>query len=295
MAGGSKKAEGEFAAGDRMRWLVSYSDFVTLLLALFIVLFAIEAIKKTSLQELASSVRQALHMSPSGVMPLKRQQAVSTPYEEIAPSPDIEATGVPGKKESDVMDVISVSRQIVEELQQAMFPLIKEGLVEVRRHDLWIEIELKDKILFPSGAAELLPAARQPLEEVRKVIERFPYPVRVEGHTDNMPVRRKAPYPSNWELSAARAASVVRLFQEEGIDPRRMAVVGYGEQHPIADNATPQGRAQNRRVVIAIKAGPDPRERQENQQDLTPPGQQSGQIRPLPQALINRTPPASHP
>jgi chemotaxis protein MotB len=165
----------------------------------------------------------------------------------------------------------------------------------VRRHDLWIEIELKDRILFPSGAAELLPAARQPLEEVRKVIERFPYPVRVEGHTDNLPVRRKAPFPSNWELSAARAASVVRLFQEEGIDPGRMAVVGYGEHHPIADNGTPQGRAQNRRVVIAIKAGPDPRESPEDHQDLTQPGQQSGQIRPLPQGLNKPMLPASHP
>lgn len=293
MAGGGKKSAENLASGDRMRWLVSYADFVTLLLALFIVLFAIEAIKKASLQEVVSSVRQALHMSPSGVMPLKRQQAVSTPYEDMAPSPDIEATGVPGKKEADVVDVIAVSRQIVEELQQAMFPLIQEGLVEVRRHDLWVEIELKDRILFPSGAAELLPEAREPLEEVRKVVARFPYPVRVEGHTDNLPMRRRGPFPSNWELSAARAASVVRLFQEEGVDPKRMAVVGYGEQHPIADNTTPQGRAQNRRVVIAIKAGPDPRQPQQESsasQGQTPSLGNQDRIRPLSDILPHQPP-----
>ncbi len=269
-----------------MRWLVSYADFITLLLALFIVLYAIAVSKKASMEEVRSAVRQALHMSPSGVMPLKRQQAVSTPYEEIAPSPDIEATGVPGKKEADVVDVIAVSRQIVEELQQAMFPLIKEGLVEVRRHDLWVEIELKDRVLFPSGSAELLPAASKPLEDVRKVIARFPYPVRVEGHTDNIPVRRHGSFPSNWELSAARAASVVRLFQQQGVDPRRMAVVGYGEQQPIADNATPQGRAQNRRVVIAIKAGPDPRQEtgdRDGDQEYWPHPEQE-RIRALPPA-----------
>ena len=291
MAGGGKKSAGDLSSGDRMRWLISYADFVTLLLALFIVLFAIEAVKKTSLQEVVSSVRQALNMSPSGVMPLKRQQAVSTPYEDMAPSPDIEATGVPGKKEADVVDVIAVSRQIVEELQQAMFPLIQEGLVEVRRHDLWVEIELKDRILFPSGAAELLPGARQPLEEVRKVIARFPYPIRVEGHTDNLPMRRRGTFPSNWELSAARAASVVRLFQEEGVDPRRMAVVGYGEQHPIADNTTPQGRAKNRRVVIAIKAGPDPRQESSPvPQNQAPSSSGQDRIRSLPEILPHQPP-----
>lgn len=287
MAGGAKKSADDLAAGDRMRWLVSYADFITLLLALFIVLYAIAVSKKASMEQVRSAVRQALHMSPSGVMPLKRQQAVSTPYEEIAPSPDIEATGVPGKKEADVVDVIAVSRQIVEELQQAMFPLIKEGLVEVRRHDLWVEIELKDRVLFPSGSAELLPIASKPLEDVRKVIARFPYPIRVEGHTDNIPVRRHGSFPSNWELSAARAASVIRLFQQQGIDPRRMAVVGYGEQHPIADNTTPQGRAQNRRVVIAIKAGPDPRQEaagdRDGDQEYWPHPEQE-RIRALPPA-----------
>lgn len=268
-----------------MRWLVSYADFITLLLALFIVLFAIAVSKKASMAEVQSAMRQALRMSPSGVMPLKRQQAVSTPYEDIAPSPDIEATGVPGKKEADVVDVIAVSRQIVEELRQAMFPLIQEGLAEVRRRDLWVEIELKDRVLFPSGSAELLPAAIKPLEEARKVIERFPYPLQVEGHTDNVPVRRGGSFPSNWELSAARAASVVRLFEQQGIDPRRMAVVGYGEQHPIADNATPQGRAQNRRVVIAIKAGLDPRQQAEDRDHSMWPQPQQEQIRPLPPTI----------
>jgi len=116
---------------------------------------------------------------------------------------------------------------------------------------MWLEIEINTDILFPSGAAGFASSAEPVLDKLAEVLKPFPNPIRVEGHTDNRPVHTAA-YPSNWELSAARAASVVHQFTKAGIDPLRLEIVGFGEFHPRQANDTPEGRNANRRVAILV-------------------------------------------
>ena len=114
-----------------------------------------------------------------------------------------------------------------------------------------MEVEIKTSILFPSGSAILQPEALPILSEIADILKDFPNPIHVEGFTDSVPINTVA-FPSNWELSAGRAASVVHLFTKDGVEPRRMAAIGLGEYRPIADNATAEGRNKNRRVVLLI-------------------------------------------
>ncbi len=121
----------------------------------------------------------------------------------------------------------------------------------VRRNDFWIEVEMRTDILFPSGSARLADSATGILERLANVLAPFPNPIRVEGHTDDKPIRTPV-FNSNWELSAARAGSVVRVLQSHGVAPGRLAVIGYGEQRPLKSNTTSEGRNANRRVVVVI-------------------------------------------
>jgi chemotaxis protein MotB len=124
-------------------------------------------------------------------------------------------------------------------------------MVTIRRNDFWIEVEMRTDILFPSGSARLADDAATVIERLGTVLAPFPNPIRVEGYTDNKPIKTAVFY-SNWELSAARAGSVVRVLATHGVSPDRLAVIGYGEQRPLKANDTPEGRNANRRVVIVI-------------------------------------------
>ena len=112
---------------------------------------------------------------------------------------------------------------------------------------------MQTDVLFPTAVARIADAARPALVRLADILEPFPNPIRVEGHTDNVPISTER-FPSNWELSAARAASVVRLFEQQGVEPSRMAALGLGEHAPVADNSTPAGRNRNRRVLVVILA-----------------------------------------
>ena len=137
------------------------------------------------------------------------------------------------------------------QVQDAMQSLIDAKLVTVRRENMWLEIEINADILFASGAGDFTPAAEPVLDKLAEVLKPFPNPIRVEGHTDDRPIRTSA-FPSNWELSAARAASVVHQFTRQGIDPLRLEIVGFGEFHPRQPNDTSEGRNANRRVAVLV-------------------------------------------
>ncbi len=141
--------------------------------------------------------------------------------------------------------------RVADDVVKAMSGLVKRNLVVVRRKQYWIEVEIRTDILFPSGSTRLAPNAIGIIRRLADVLARFPNPVRVEGFTDNVPIRTVQFY-SNWELSAARAGSVVHVLSDRGVASDRLAVVGFGEQHPLASNATPQGRNANRRVTVVI-------------------------------------------
>src|SRR6185437_12410168 len=143
--------------------------------------------------------------------------------------------------------LIGMQRQV----QDAMQSLIDAKLVTVRRENMWLEIEINADILFPSGAGEFAPSAEPVLDKLAEVLKPFPNPIRVEGHTDDRPIHTAA-FPSNWELSAARAASVVHLFMDHGIAPERLAVLGFGQYREVMPNTTAAGRNANRRVAVVI-------------------------------------------
>jgi chemotaxis protein MotB len=141
--------------------------------------------------------------------------------------------------------------RVADEVARAMDQLVRKDMVTVRRSDFWIEVEMRTDILFPSGSARLADHAVDIIERLGGVLAPFPNPIRVEGHTDNKPIKTAVFY-SNWELSAARAGSVVRVLSTHGVSPDRLAVIGYGEQRPMKANDTEDGRNANRRVVVVI-------------------------------------------
>jgi chemotaxis protein MotB len=153
------------------------------------------------------------------------------------------------EQDDDLGDVSDVA----ENVRKNMSPLLKMAEVALKVKKSWVEIELDSSKLFVSGSARLARGAVEILGDLATVLKTFRNPIQVEGFTDNVPIRTLA-FPSNWELSAARAASVVHLFTKIGVDPSRMVAIGYGEHRPVADNATAAGRARNRRVVLVIPA-----------------------------------------
>jgi chemotaxis protein MotB len=148
--------------------------------------------------------------------------------------------------------------QIASSMREAFGDLIASEQLTVRGNELWVEIELNSSLLFPSGDAVPNDTAFELIEKVARILAPYENPIHVEGFTDNLPIAT-AQYPSNWELSAARAASIVRMLSMDGVNPGRLAAVGYGEFQPVADNATAEGRSRNRRVVLVVSRNLDVR------------------------------------
>jgi chemotaxis protein MotB len=182
-------------------------------------------------------------ITPTVLFKLPRMPAeTSSPRDAAAPTIGVKnpAEAVPG-----------VLVRMEQQVHEAMQELIAAKLVTVKRESLWLEVEINADILFPSGSGDFSSEALPVLDRLAAVLKPFPNPIRVEGHTDDRPIR-SANFPSNWELSAARAASVVHEFTKFGIDPLRLEIVGFGEYHPLQPNETVAGRNANRRVAILI-------------------------------------------
>jgi len=141
--------------------------------------------------------------------------------------------------------------QVSDQLETALAPFIDDKLVSVKRNDYWIELEMNSELLFLSGQAALSAKAPPALKKIAQVVNSLPNAINVEGHTDNKPIGTLI-FPSNWELSSARATSVVQELIKAGTDPTRLSAVGYGEFHPIGDNSTEEGRFKNRRVTLVL-------------------------------------------
>ena len=148
--------------------------------------------------------------------------------------------------------------RIADRVRASLSPLIDKNFIKVTHTRLWVEIEINTSILYSSGSAELEIEAFTPLKKLSEVLRKLPNHIDVEGYTDNLPINTPV-YPSNWELSASRAASVVHLFAKQGVSPNRLAAIGYGQFRPIGDNNTLKGRRQNRRVKVIILADKDSR------------------------------------
>jgi chemotaxis protein MotB len=251
-------------------WAIPYGDLVTLLFALFTVMYAMSSVNEGKFRVLSDSLIAAFHGAPKSLQPvnigdkqpgkggekplvgiqptafikIKEQKggidATQSPRDPDAETPRQEPNKAPGA-------LIRMERQV----QDAMQALIDAKLVTVRRESMWLEIEINTDILFPSGAGDFSAEAAPVLDKLAEVLKPFPNPIRVEGHTDDRPIKT-ASFPSNWELSAARAASVVHEFTKAGIDPLRLEIVGFGQFHPRQSNDTVEGRNANRRVSILV-------------------------------------------
>lgn len=239
------------------RWLVSYADFITLLFAFFVVMYSISSVNEGKYRVLSDSISAAFDASAPG-LPIKLSNPLKPPIisrslqskDASEPTPSNLNPATYGGVEASKEDKINLEK-IAKRIEKGLAPLIDKKLVKIGKNDLWIEIEIKSSILFPSGVAQLQPQAIPVMRKVAKIISDFDNQVQVEGFTDNVPIDTDE-FPSNWELSAARSASVVHLFSKSGIKPQRLSAVGYGEFKPVATNDTAQGRRKNRRIKIIV-------------------------------------------
>jgi chemotaxis protein MotB len=221
------------------RWAIPYGDLVTLLLAFFVVMYSISQVSEGKYRVLSDSLNAAFRGTPTTVVPIQIGERAATTV--AAPLVQLPAE-----------QTLMALRQLEQQAAAAMGPLIAQGLVDVTSKDGKLSIAIRSDILFASGSAQLSAEAQPVIRKLGQVLSGFPVNIRIEGHTDNVPVVG-GQYPSNWELSAARSVSVVHLLVDEGVAPEKLSAVGYGEFHPVVPNATPDGRNANRRVVLTVE------------------------------------------
>ncbi len=218
------------------RWLLSYADFVTLLLAVFIVLFAFSRTQRQSIQAISAGIHSG--------------------FEQLgldAPSGPASGDGTPQPKRAGALTPLPFNTtELKTQLEGVLGDAIDKHEIVVQQTSEGLIISLRDFGFFNSGDATLLPGAAVELKRTAKVLIEHNLEVRVEGHSDDQPIHT-ALFQSNWELSTARATSVLRLLLEDAsFPPGRISVAGYGPYRPVADNATPEGRRMNRRVDLVI-------------------------------------------
>jgi chemotaxis protein MotB len=242
-------------------WAIPYGDLVTLLLAFFVVMYAVSSVNEGKYRVMADAMSVAfggqtntltpieLGEAPPGATPLDAPGARAPRNAHAQPLFDLPAVQATAAG-SDKLHAIGAR------IERALSGLVAQGAVTVRRSRTHIEVEIQSDLLFASGSARPSDAARTAIAQLATALRDEPNGIRVEGYTDDVPIRTAA-FRSNWELSAARAASVVHALGEGGVDESRLAVVGYGEHRPAADNATDAGRNRNRRVQLVILAAPD--------------------------------------
>jgi chemotaxis protein MotB len=240
-------------------WAIPYGDLVTLLFALFTVMYAMSSVNEGKFRVLSDAMIAAFNGSPKSMHPVNMGEPEpgkggEKPLIGITPTALIKIKSqdspapIPKPPSADIPgSLIRMEREV----QDAMRALIDAKLITVKRENMWLEIEINTDILFSSGSGAFSSSAEPVLDKLADVLKPFPNPIRVEGHTDNRPIHTAA-FPSNWELSATRAASVVHQFTKQGIDPLRLEIVGFGEFHPRQANSSAEGRNANRRVAVLV-------------------------------------------
>jgi chemotaxis protein MotB len=227
------------------RWLISYADFITLLFAFFVVMYSLSSPDNGKYRLFTASLSESFKS-------LGQQETVPPANE----NEELLKTLV-AKRDSKLLEQIRNQKEamqaIVSDVNRAISPLLKSGQVMVTQSEHGIKIDINASALFNQGDARLLGDASETLTEVAKVLKNGSQAIEVEGHTDDVPIKTPQ-FPSNWELSSARASSVVRLFIDNGVDAKRLSAVGYADNHPLQPNDTPEGRALNRRVTVIILA-----------------------------------------
>lgn len=239
-ANGGGGGGGHDGAG-MMRWLLTYADLITLLMAFFVVMYAMSSVDKKKYEMISASLRQALHTEGAGsnlIADHVGQGQIDAPVPQDAQ----EIRKAENAEFQQIIDKVK-NNSTPEEMGSVVFIVDERGLV----------ISFLDTLLFDLGQADLRSNALPVLDKVAAAVKPSAQILRVEGHTDDLPIAT-VQYPSNWELSAARAISVTRYFiVKHGIDPRRLSATGYGEYRPlVANNSSEDNRKRNRRVDIVV-------------------------------------------
>ena len=265
-------------------WAIPYGDLVTLLLGFFVVMYSISSVNSGKYRVLSNALSAAFRGTPLSPQPISigeppanvseqmpisqvnRMFAAGMPAYMRMPLPQARGTerdgaqrpgsADPRQAQNEALAEAEVARAreldaIAADVSGVMSNLIKSNAVQVHKLGDAVEVQISADILFASGMAEPAPAALPVLANLAEALKPWPNAVQVEGHTDDLPVHSGA-FRSNWELSGARAGSVVRLFTEHGVNPQRLAVVGYGQYRPLQANSSAAGRNANRRVAIII-------------------------------------------
>lgn len=214
-------------------WLATYGDMVTLLLCFFVLLFSFATLDVQKFEAIAQSMSGSLGVLDSGT---------TVNLEPLVGS-------FPGDSPTDEDEEF---RKLYEEMSEYIRENELEASITLRLDERGLLVRFLDNVLFDSGKADLKPKAREIINKVADIIKENEKNVRIEGHTDNVPINTPR-FPSNWELSTARAVNVVKyLIEVNGIEARRLSASGYSDQHPVDDNDTPEGRQKNRRVDMVI-------------------------------------------
>jgi chemotaxis protein MotB len=240
------------------RWLVTYADMLTVLMALFLVMFAISVVDQTKAEKLAGSVREYFGTGPTlmdGGDGLLEDQKPGNAEEQLAI--DIQAAvAALDEKKAREKAVASENDELAEVQRRITESLTEKGLQDSVRFQIdergLVVTIVTDEVLFALGSADLLPAGRTVLDGVGPALVPMPNPITVEGHTDNLPISGR--FMSNWELSTQRATTVLRHMMENyGLPAARLSAAGYADQRPLVEN-TPEQRAINRRVEVIVRA-----------------------------------------
>lgn len=256
-----KKQNDPGHAPNHERWVISYADLLTLLLATFVVLYASSVRNKLKEDQVAEAFVKAFHGSPSTVIVTQPTGSQGVLQHNVSPIPnhDVAAgskTSQQNKKiDQQITKDLNNMKEISTQLQAMFQPEIDKNKIAMDNTPLTLSISLNDSVLFASGQTNLKPEAQALLSKIANGLMKLPpgYKIVVRGYTDNQPISTPQ-FPSNWSLSAERAISVVQLFLKSGIQGDDLGAEGFGQYDPIASNDTADGRYQNRRVVILVQA-----------------------------------------
>jgi chemotaxis protein MotB len=241
MARRSKRPEHD----NHERWMVSYADFITLLFAFFVVMYGISSVNEGKYKVFGAAINKAFGTKSSAT----EGGSVHLTEEEIYFKSLVDRRNArlaeKQRKQNERM------KNLANTLNDAMSKFVKNGQMNVSQTGRGVEIEINASALFNQGEADIQPEAKKTLADAAKVLVDNEYAIEVEGHTDNLPIST-AKFPSNWELSSARASSVVRLFIDQGVVAKRLKAVGSADNQPVVPNDSPEGRARNRRVTITV-------------------------------------------
>ena len=230
------------------RWVISYADFVTMLLALFMVMFATSSMGDLKVKDVNKSIQKVFN-AQSVTTNTKDTENVKNVETQQDPQSTFDNTG---KTILDGNNGILDTETVLQKMKQLENDTELQTSVKVLKTDRGVVIRLNDTMLFDTGSAIIKPQAKATLDKISSSLASFENPVLIEGHTDSMPIRTEK-YPSNWELSTARATNIIKyLTQAHKFPPSRLSAVGYGEYMPVEQNTTPQGRAKNRREDIIV-------------------------------------------